>query len=45
VAKEQGLNMERMAIFTAERAIDDAFRVSVLKFLLINVLTCAERLL
>jgi nuclear pore complex protein Nup107 len=30
-AKEHGLDMERVAIFTAERTIDNAFRVSLVE--------------
>ena len=39
-AREHGLDMERIAIFTAERTIDNAFRVSVLK---IMFSVCAEK--
>ena len=44
-AREHGLDMERIAIFTAERTIDNAFRVSCVfeKFFFIMFLVCAER--
>ena len=42
-AREHGLDMERIAIFTAERTIDNAFRVSVLKIFYIMFLVCTER--
>ena len=41
-AREHGLDMERIAIFTAEQTIDNAFRVSYVIFLK-KVLVCAER--
>ena len=40
-AREHGLDLERIAILTAERTIDNAFRVSC--FFLKNVFSFAER--
>jgi nuclear pore complex protein Nup107 len=39
-AREQGLDMERIAIYTAERTIDNAFRVSGVENIFV---VCAER--
>ena len=44
-ARDHGLDMERIAIFTAERTIDNAFRVSCVKNVLIMFLVCAERMI
>ena len=37
-ARDQGLDMERIAIFTAERTIDNTFRVSCVEILYIMFL-------
>ena len=42
-ARDHGLDMERIAIFTAERTIDNAFRVSCVENILIMFLVCADR--
>lgn len=42
-ARDHGLDMERIAIFTAERTIDNAFRVSCVENIFMIFLACAER--